>query len=107
MKKNFNIIEIFFVSTLFMASLNANALASPATSNTLPTAKTSALTQRVNVNTADEAGFRSVKGLGAVKARAILAYRAQHGAFKSIEDLTHVPGIGPKFLEKIKTQLTL
>jgi competence protein ComEA len=47
-----------------------------------------------------------VKGIGAVRARAIVGYRMTHGEFKSIEDMVHVTGIGPRTLEKVRTVLT-
>jgi competence protein ComEA len=37
----------------------------------------------------------------------IVEYRAQIGSFSSVEQLTEVPGIGSKLLEKIRDQLTL
>jgi competence protein ComEA len=37
----------------------------------------------------------------------IVEYRKKIGSFSSIEQLTEVPGIGNKLLEKIRDQLTL
>ncbi|HNL91858.1 MAG TPA: helix-hairpin-helix domain-containing protein, partial [Pseudomonadales bacterium] len=34
------------------------------------------------------------------KAQAIVSFREQNGAFKSVDDLVNVPGIGPATLEK-------
>lgn len=41
-------------------------------------------------------------GIGPVKARAIVAYREEHGSFATIDALTDVRGIGPATLEKIR-----
>lgn len=60
----------------------------------------------VNVNTADKAQLESLKGIGPVKAQAIIDYRAQHGPFRSLEDLDKVPGIGKATLEKIKDDVS-
>ena len=61
----------------------------------------------VNPNTADEATLTSLKGIGAVKAKAIIAYRQQNGPFKSVDDLKKVPGIGDKLLAQLKDQVTV
>ena len=37
-------------------------------------------------------------GIGATKAAAILAYRQEHGAFKTVDELDNVSGIGPATL---------
>lgn len=62
----------------------------------------------VNINTADAALIAAkVSGIGPAKAEAIVAYRKEHGPFKSIDELAQVKGIGLKTVEKIKDQLTL
>ncbi|MFA6700284.1 MAG: helix-hairpin-helix domain-containing protein [Thiomicrospira sp.] len=54
----------------------------------------------VNINTADAQTIAdSLKGVGLAKAKAIVLYREQHGAFKQLADLTQVSGIGDKTLE--------
>jgi competence protein ComEA len=56
---------------------------------------------KVNVNTADAATIaESLNGVGAAKAEAIVAYRQEHGPFKSPEQLAQVKGIGLKTVEK-------
>ena len=56
---------------------------------------------KVNVNTADAATIaESLNGVGQAKAEAIVAYRKEHGAFKSAEQLAEVKGIGLKTVEK-------
>ena len=55
----------------------------------------------VNINTANaQALSKNIKGIGLKKAQAIVAYREKNGAFKKIEDLSKVKGIGNKLLEK-------
>lgn len=49
----------------------------------------------------------SLDGIGKIKAQAIVKYRKQHGAFKSMDDLRNVKGIGEKTLAKNKGNLNL
>lgn len=61
----------------------------------------------IDINTATAAELEQVNGLGPAKANAIVQYRGEHGAFASLDDLTKVPGIGEKSLEKMRGQLTV
>ena len=58
----------------------------------------------ININTASEAELATLKGIGPVKAKAIVEYRTAT-PFKSIEDLKNVKGIGPKIFDAIKDQI--
>lgn len=61
----------------------------------------------VNLNTATKDELIALPGIGPAKAQAILDYRAQHGGFKSIEELKDVKGIGAKQFERLKGELTV
>lgn len=61
----------------------------------------------LNINTASVEELAGAKGIGEVKAKAIVAYRAAHGPFKSVDDLTEVKGIGPRLLTKLRPQVTV
>ena len=61
----------------------------------------------VNINTADEAALTTLQQIGKAKARAIVEYRGAHGAFKTIDDIKAVPGIGEKIFEAIKDRITV
>lgn len=62
----------------------------------------------VNINTADAATLaKELSGVGDVKAAAIVEYRQKHGAFKTVDDLALVPGIGNKFVERNRQNLRL
>jgi len=50
---------------------------------------------------------RELKGIGAAKAKAIVAYREAHGPFSSVDDLLEVKGIGAATLEKNRAKLRL
>ena len=62
----------------------------------------------VNVNHANAEDIaESLKGIGNIKAMAIIAYRTIHGDFITIESLSQVKGIGDKILEKNKDFIVL
>jgi len=60
----------------------------------------------VNVNTASQSELEALAGIGPVKAKAIVDYREKNGAFKSLDDLDKVPGIGKATLEKMRPDVT-
>lgn len=61
----------------------------------------------VNVNAADaETLAAGMVGIGPAKAADIVAYREQHGPFKSVDDLLLVKGIGESTLEKNRDRVT-
>jgi competence protein ComEA len=62
----------------------------------------------VNINTAaPEDLTRHLKGVGPVKARAIVAYRQQYGRFRTVSELADVKGIGPKTVERLRPLIRL
>jgi len=63
--------------------------------------------RQIDLNRADRSELLQVPGLGPSSADAILAHRAERGPFGSVDELTHVHGIGPKTTEKVKPWLNL
>lgn len=62
----------------------------------------------VNINTADAATLsHSLDGIGPSKAKAIVAYREEHGPFKAVADLSNVKGVGPATLERNRSAILL
>jgi competence protein ComEA len=54
----------------------------------------------VDINTADASTLaRELRGVGASRAEAIVAYRKQHGPFKSVDELGLVKGIGQRVID--------
>ena len=62
---------------------------------------------RVNINTASKDKLMTLKGVGASRADAIIAYREEHGAFLAIEDIMNVTGIKEGSYNKIKDNITV
>ena len=64
--------------------------------------------ETININTADKETLMSaIKGVGEKRAEAIIAYRDDHGPFKSIEELANVSGVGPSIVESNMDNLSL
>lgn len=61
----------------------------------------------LNLNTATEEQLDELDGVGPATARKIIAYRQQHGGFRSVSELDQVPGIGPKRLAALKDLLSV
>jgi competence protein ComEA len=62
---------------------------------------------KVNLNTATLTQLDALPGVGPALAQRILDYRAQHGDFRSVDDLRHVPGIGDAKFAQLKDLVTV
>jgi len=79
-----------------------------ATALSLALAGSAFAAEKVNINTADAATLdRVLVNVGPSKAEAIVAYRKQHGAFRSAEQLAQVDGIGLKTVEKNREMIVV
>ncbi|MGH8215482.1 MAG: ComEA family DNA-binding protein [Rhodanobacteraceae bacterium] len=62
----------------------------------------------VNINKADAQTIAtSLDGVGLAKAQAIVSYRSAHGAFKSVDDVGNVKGVGDKTLARNREAIRL
>ena len=62
---------------------------------------------KININTADEDQLMLLQGIGPSLAQRIIAYRQEHGSFKSISDIVKIEGIGAKKFESMKDYITV
>ncbi|NMA02284.1 MAG: hypothetical protein GX923_06940 [Clostridia bacterium] len=77
------------------------------TDNTLPMASMSNINSKININRATAKELETLPGIGPTRAQAIIQYRNTNGAFRKIEDLMEVKGIGPAIFENIKDEISL
>ena len=61
----------------------------------------------LNLNTATAAQLESLPGIGGRTAALIVEYRQKNGAFKKVEDLMNVRGVGEKSFLKLKPLITV
>src|SRR5881394_3944400 len=60
-----------------------------------------------NINTANAEELQQVPGIGPATAQKILQMRKSYGAFKSVDDLLAIRGLGEKRLDKMRKYLTV
>ncbi len=89
------------LTTTLLFNVNL-ASAEPTASN-----KAAVMQQVVHLNNSTIDDLVTLKGIGHKRAQAIVAYREQFGAFKSINDLIKVKGIGQKVLFDNKERLKI
>ena len=56
----------------------------------------------IDLNAAAAAELEALPGIGAALAARIVAEREARGGFRSVEDLTRVPGVGKKLVERLR-----
>jgi competence protein ComEA len=59
----------------------------------------------VSLNSATAEQLDTLDGVGPATAQKIIAWRTQHGGFRSVADLGQVPGIGPKKLAALRDRV--
>jgi competence protein ComEA len=61
---------------------------------------------KVNINSASVEQLSALPGIGAKLAARIVEHRQKTGAFKSVQELMNVKGVGEKNFEKLQPYLT-
>lgn len=97
----------------FLTTLSVTTSAAPSIKPEAPTPITAQIANpeqsaKVNLNAADaETLRRDLFGIGAAKAKAIIAYRESNGPFTAVDELLEVKGIGKALLEKNRDKLVI
>jgi competence protein ComEA len=61
----------------------------------------------INLNTATTEQLETLDGIGPATAQKILAYRQEHGGFRSVAELDRVSGIGPAKMAALRDHVTV
>lgn len=61
----------------------------------------------LELNTADTAALRQLRGIGPTLSQRIVEHRARLGGFRSIEQLAEVRGIKPDLIDRLRSQLSI
>jgi competence ComEA-like helix-hairpin-helix protein len=88
---------------VFLASVGLSLLLAL----TMPAATKKPPLKPININTATSEELQQVPGIGPATAEKILTMRKSYGAFKSVDDLLAIKGLGKKRLEKMRKYLTV
>lgn len=73
-----------------------------------PAAKAATATAApINLNAATREQLESLPGIGSRTAERILEYRQKNGAFRKVEDLMNIQGIGEKSFLKLRPLVTV
>ena len=67
--------------------------------------KTPPVSGPVNINTATADELNALPGIGPKFAERIVAYRTEHGPFSSVNDLARVRGIGRKKMQELRSKV--
>lgn len=95
------------VWSFLMISLSTQVLAqnSPQNVSSSPPV-TSSTVKKININQATSQELAgSFKGIGVKRAETIVSYRETHGAYKSVEELAQVHGLGKTFVNSHLSEL--
>lgn len=79
----------------------------PITVETTENSTSAAHKGKVNINTADVEELSQLELIGEKKAQAIIDYREENGAFRTVEEITNVDGISAVILQKNIDKLTV
>lgn len=96
--------SLFVTALAFLPfSMQANA------ANAIPAPAAAAMSEgKVNLNTADAATLqKELAGIGMAKAKAIVAFREENGAFTSVDELLEVQGIGKALVDRNRDRLAV
>jgi competence protein ComEA len=86
---------------------SAAAAGVTATKNTPESSAVTAVTGKININTASIEDLDRLPGVGPATAQKIIDYRKQNGPFPNIEAIDNVSGIGPSKYAQMKDLISI
>lgn len=98
--------KLYSLILLSLALLGALPPAHAATPSP-PSPATQAPADTININSAGVEQLRTLPGIGPSTAEAIVRWREQEGAFKDVDQLLAIKGIGEKTLARFRDRLSL
>ena len=104
-----NLLTALLLTIIVAVSLPTQAKsASVKAKQSSSTSVSSTFIKKINLNKASAKDIAlALKGVGLVKAQAIIMYRKKHGDFKAIEELASVKGIGVATIAKNHNKILL
>jgi competence protein ComEA len=99
--------RILIVASAAALAVGLIAASPAAAAAAIPQSQAEAQAKLVNLNTATANELATLPGVGPAVAARIIEYREKNGAFKKIEDLMNVRGIGEKTFLKLKPLVTV
>ena len=93
----------FILATCYLLALIGNCICA---AGTWATTKKPPL-KPININSANSEELQQVPGIGPATAEKILQMRKSYGAFKSVDDLLAIKGLGRKRLDKMRKYLSV
>jgi competence protein ComEA len=91
--------EIVFVAAVPEAG-------TPIVAPAIPEASGGRDSARININTASAAELEQLPAIGEVIAGRIVAFREEHGPYRSVNDLIHVDGVSATTIDRLKDLVT-
>ena len=89
---------------VFLAPVPASG--TPVVTPAAPETATGSDSARININTATTAELEQLPGIGEVIAGRIVAFREEHGPYRSVNDLIHVDGVSARTIDRLKDLVT-
>lgn len=110
--KRFGVILVWTMAVVLLIMVAVTAVSdrlalTPLTVEMLTTTMPELVSFTVNINTATAEELQQLEGVGEILSGRIVSHREAHGAFRSVEDLLDIQGIGETRLEKWRPYLTI
>lgn len=94
------------VGPAMLAGIAPHLALAPAAVAAMPRSAPRAAAARatIDLNSATAAELDALPGIGPALAERVVAYREQHGRFRSVDEMEKVPGIGPSLVSRVRAR---